>query len=54
MLLHKECFIVIFIECIKWVVSQKNNVCVCAYVHTYVCAHIVIVKYFAFVLECFF
>ena len=36
--LRNVCFIVIFIDCFKWLVSQKNNVCVCvcAYVHTYV------------------
>ena len=62
--LRNVCFIVIFIECCKCLVSQKNRVCVCVCVcvclcvcvctFICVCTHMVTVKYFAFVSEQFF
>ena len=35
--LRNICFIGIFIQCFKWLVSQKNNVCVCVCVTLCVC-----------------
>ena len=61
--LRNVCFIVIFIECFKLLVSPKKNVCVCvracmgacvrACVRVCVRVYIVIVKYFPFVFERF-